>query len=131
MISSSNNTSTANTTRGQIRCGKLNHTPDLEGYIVVNCCSTSKDQLYKQLSPMLLGPYEYEMDATDYPLDEKNKPSKKVVIHNLENFWQFSKVWEGEEESFYNEKTKTNELRPNRLFFERRAEGWNDKKAHR
>ena len=125
------NNSTTTITPGQIRCGKLNHTPDLENYLVVNCCSTSKDQLYKQLSPMLLGPYEYEMDETDYALSAKHKLSKTVKIHNLENFWQFSKVWEGEEETFYNESTKTNETRPNNEFFDRRVTGWDDKKPHR
>ncbi|KAL9656933.1 hypothetical protein ABK040_007024 [Willaertia magna] len=121
--------------QGQIRCGKLNHNTELEGFTVINCCSTSNDKLYKQLSPMLLGPYEYEMNIdNDYPLEEikllkKNKNYKPEIIsiQNLENYWQFSKVWKEEEEL----NPEINEMRPNKTFFNRRLEGWKDKKAHR
>ncbi|KAG2379027.1 hypothetical protein C9374_007665 [Naegleria lovaniensis] len=120
-------TSSQQQSKGTVRCGKLNHTPDLEGFTVINCCSTSSDKLYKQLSPMLLGPYEYQMNPDhDYALAEPkhSKIEKTIQVHNLENFWQFSKVWQGEEEL----DPESGTTRPNKTFFERRMEGWNDKK---
>ncbi|KAF0973511.1 hypothetical protein FDP41_008215 [Naegleria fowleri] len=116
--------------KGTVRCGKLNHTPDLEGFTIVNCCSTSSDKFYKQLSPMLLGPYEYQMNPEhDYALSEHkhSKIEKTIQVYNSENLWQFSKVWPGEEEV----DRLTGQTRPNKTFFDRRMEGWNDKKAHR
>ena len=121
MLSQASSSTTSQKPRGQLRCGKLTDYVPLEGFTVVNCCSTSKDQLYRQLSPMLLGPYTYETDTSTGDKDF-HQP-----IHNLENFWQFSKVWDGEE-TF---DKSTNQMIPSKVFFDRRAEGWADKKAHR
>jgi len=110
-----------NDERGKVSCDKLPHRfapksvdkswPLREGYKNVNCCSAAPG-INKQLSPMKLGPYTYE------------HPGEGTFgITNLENLWQFSKVFVGEE----NPKTK----RPTSEFFDRRKNGWKDTKAHR
>ncbi|KAL9647411.1 hypothetical protein ABK040_006774 [Willaertia magna] len=104
---------------GEVRCSKLPQRfskgdkkwPTTPGFKNINCCSSARG-IFKGLSPMLLGPltYEYESEGT-------------FKITNLENMWQFSKVFPGEED----EKTG----QPNTDFFKRRKEGWKDKKPHR
>ncbi len=113
--------------RGQVRCNKLpnrfaslpedrNH-PQIEGFKNINVCSGSPSKDWRTLSPMLLGPIEYQFHEIG---DEKET---HLFATNLENLWQFSKVWPGEEDA----KTKL----PSRIFFTRRQQGWLDKKAHR
>jgi hypothetical protein len=112
--------------RGKIRCGKLVHRfdksvddhswPMVDGYMNINCCSSAPGD-YKNLSPMRLGPFYYKTEW------EGATPSETIKAENLENFWQFSKVWEGEDD------TETN--KPIDLFFERRKSGWEQVKGQR
>jgi hypothetical protein len=66
---------------------------------------------------MKLGPITYDLS------DDNNGETGQVKIKNLENCWQFSKVWTGEED----EDTE----KPTKEFWTRRKEGWEDVKAHR
>ncbi|EFC48496.1 predicted protein [Naegleria gruberi] len=111
--------------KGDVRCDKLpgrfskgnKKWPIVTGYKNVNCCSGASG-IFKELSPMKLGPYEYEHG------------SEKCTITNLENLWQFSKVFPGEEEQVRNDNGQLTKV-PNSEFFERRTKGWKDEKAHR
>ena len=81
---------------GQVRCAKQVHFrapkgvdksfPLTPGFTNVSVCSGSRTG--KVVSPMVLGPIDYEDDHTN----------GIVSVTNLENLWQFSKVWEGEDD---------------------------------
>ena len=98
--------------RGDVKCAKLVYhntkEPQLEGYETINVCSKAKDQ-FKSLSPFLLGPFYVQDEGIDY------------ISRNMENMWQFSKVFIGEEENG----------RPTEHFFERRNNAWESTRAHR
>jgi len=79
--------------------------PKIDGFRNINVCSSAHG-IWKELSPMNLGPIE----------------SGGVKAQNLENLWQFSKVWQGE---------VNNKGEIVKEFFERRAKGFKDKKGHR
>jgi hypothetical protein len=105
--------------RGEVRVGKLpffrgrsgdKTWPLIPGFKNVNVCSGAAG-IYKELSPMKLGP----ICISD------NWTCGKINVKNIENLWQYSKVWPGEEiEDF-----------PTTEFFERRKRGWADIKGHR
>lgn len=66
----------------RIACGQLIRTkphPSLLGYTAINVCSSSTP-FYRELSPMKLGPIT----------------AGGLTAQNLENLWQFSKVYEEE-----------------------------------
>lgn len=115
-----------NKQKGQVRCAKLPHRfdktltdkswPVVNGFKNVNVCSSAPGA-NKNMSPMKLGPIEYNLK------DDNNGKTGKVSIKNLENCWQFSKVWNGEED----EETGL----PTQEFWDRRKDGWDDTKAHR
>jgi hypothetical protein len=106
---------------GKVRCGKLQSRfapahvdkkwPAKEGYKNINCCSGAQG-IFKFLSPMKLVPSVYEYDGEE-----------TIQATNIENLWQFSKVWPGEEDP--------DTGLPNKEWFERRKNGWLDVKAHR
>jgi hypothetical protein len=98
--------------------------PVLEGYSRVNVCSGAPGQ-NKQLSPMLLGPITAKKHGwTDEDHGEKLYGVKRPFhARNLENMWQSSKVWEGEEDS-------TTKM-PGKAWYERRQRLWRDTKGHR
>jgi hypothetical protein len=85
--------------------------PNKEGYLNINVCSGAKG-IFAQLSPMRCGPISYEDSHTN----------GKVSVTNVENLWQFSKVWTGELD-------KKGE--PTEEFFDRREKGWKDPKGRR
>jgi len=107
--------------RGSIRVDKLPHYrtsadktwPQAEGFQNINVCSGAHG-IWNQLSPMRLGPIDYEGDEFT--------EGKEVSVKNLENLWQFSKVWTGEVDS---------EGNPTKEFCERRKLGWNQEKGQR
>ncbi|KAL0484431.1 Ldhc [Acrasis kona] len=115
-----------NGVRGRVRCNKLPHRfdktlkdkswPVVKGFKNINVCSGAPGA-YKNLSPMKLGPIEYNLK------DDGNGEEGTILIKNLENCWQFSKVWNGEEDK----RTKL----PVEEFWARRKTGWEDEKAHR
>lgn len=111
--------------RGTVVCNKLPHRfdktlvdkkwPVVKGYKNINVCSAAPGA-YKFLSPMKLGPIKYNLE------DDKRGETGVVKIKNLENCWQYSKVWEGEVDE--------NNL-PKEEFWTRRKDGWEDEKGHR
>ena len=102
---------TNNKKRGNVRVGKLPYRwdpnpgskkwPVVPGYKNINVCSGSQG-IYKQLSPMRLGPI--------------------AGSQKMENLWQFSKVLESELD---------NNGDPGQLFFDRRDEGFSSPKGIR
>ncbi len=125
---------------GQVRVDKLPHFrskqkdkswPNKEGFHNINVCSSATSFL-KQLSPMTLGPYVYEVGRTychavqflffSKILIFEQYQGEKIKVKNMENLWQFSKVWSGEVDSSGN---------PTKQFFERRRKGWADSKGRR
>lgn len=78
--------------------------PKMYGYRNINCCSSGK--AFSCLSPMKLGPIK----------------EKGLVSENLENFWQFSKVWKEDLDEEGNIKDE---------FYKRRKKAFSDKKATR
>ncbi len=126
-----------NAKRGQVRVDKLPGRfardeqgkpckwPSLESYVRVNVCSSAKG-MWKQLSPMLLGPINVNSLGYRWSDDEGHTLHKvplPQLISNVENLWQYSKVWPGDEDP------KTKAL--GREFFSRRSLGWHKKKADR
>jgi hypothetical protein len=83
--------------KGKIRCNKLPYRfskgnklwPNRRGYKNINVCSGST-QIYKELSPMKLGPIK------DIKVVGFNKKIYKIEAKNLENLWQASKVWKSD-----------------------------------
>jgi len=119
--------------KGKIRVDKLPHFrspagqnkkwPKVDGYKNINVCSSAAG-IWKQLSPMIIGKIDISK-LIDNNLDKGEEIyglKLPKAATNIENLWQFSKVWEGEvdDKGF-----------PTREFFERRNGGWKDKKAHR
>ena len=109
---------------GDVQCSKLVHYrapkdvdkrhPLRHGYLNINVCSGGTLP-FKQLSPMLLGPVrfkEYNKDGVicDYEAT------------NVENFWQFLKVWDADLDAAGNIKD---------AWFALRDAGWADPKPHR
>lgn len=78
--------------------------PKMYGYRNINCCTSSKS--FSCLSPMKLGPIK----------------EKGLVSENLENFWQFSKVWKDDLDEEGNIKEE---------FYKRRKKAFASKKATR
>ncbi len=99
--------------RGNVHVGKLPYRwdsspgpktwPVIPGYKNINVCSGARG-IYKELSPMLLGPI------------------LEVGAQKMENLWQFSKVLESELDDNGD---------PGQLFFERREEGFSSHKGIR
>lgn len=112
--------------RGKVRCGKLVHRfdtsgadknwPTVDGYMNINVCSNAPG-IYKNLSPMILGPIYYNT------ADEGDQTPVVLKAKKLENLWQFAKVWNGER----NEISK----KPIKAYFDRRKEGWEQEKGQR
>lgn len=108
--------------RGDVQCDRLPHRfrdevktwPVLDGYKNVNVCSSGAG-VWKQLSPMKLGPFRF----TEFYADGS---TADLSATNLENLWQSAKVWEGEEgpDGF-----------PTPAWYTRRSLICNDSKAHR
>lgn len=98
--------------------------PSKEGYFRVNVCSSGQGK-WKQLSPMLLGPIKLDELGGDWTKDagESLRVPLPKKIQNIENLWQYTKVWEGDEDP----KTQL----PSNLYFIRRNLGWNKKQADR
>ena len=109
--------------RGSVRCNKLPFRfskgpktwPNVDGFMNVNVCSGS-NQIYKELSPMKLGPIEVNV------VNSRNK-IKIRTAKNLENLWQASKVWEDD--------VYMDTGMPKKEWFKRRSRYFKDKKAHR
>jgi hypothetical protein len=103
---------------GKIRANKLPHRldksikdkswPKADGYKNIGVCSGSPG-IFKELSPMKLGPIKH---------DEAGLPAAK----NLENLWQYSKVFSGDVDAKGN-------ILPS--WFARRKQGFSDPKPHR
>jgi len=110
--------------RGQIRCNKLPYRfskvkektwPNVDGFKNINVCSGST-QIYKNLSPMKLGPIIFKVVDFDGNI-------KKIKAKNIENLWQASKVWKSD----IDDKTKE----PKEEWYETRNKYYKDEKAHR
>jgi hypothetical protein len=84
------------------------------GYLNVNVCSSSCNE-FKNLSPMLLGPIQF--DSTDSAGQRRT-----YTARNIENMWQFAKVWTDDLAADGTIKAK---------WFVFRDAGWADTKAHR
>lgn len=89
--------------------------PVIPGFKNINVCSGSPG-IWKFLSPMKLGPIMFVEKMPD-------GSEVKRTATNLENLWQASKVFPGEEDA----KTGV----PNHMWWTRRAKYWADTKAHR
>lgn len=93
--------------------------PVKEGFTRVNVCSSSRSS-ERLLSPMILGP----ISCRDIGIGESEcDVALPNLVKNIENLWQYSKVWQGDEDL----KTKL----PGKRFFVRRAAGWAKEKADR
>lgn len=105
-----------------VKCNRLPHRfgpgdkkwPVVDGYRNINVCSSGAG-VWKQLSPMKLGPIEF----TEIMADGSHRV---FTATNLENLWQSAKVWPGEEAP---------NGRPNAEWYKRRAAICADVKAHR
>jgi len=116
--------------RGDVQCARLVHyrapkdkEPDKRhpcrfGYRNINVCSGGVAP-FKYLSPMMMGPVH--MLATD-----KDGHMHMERALNIENAWQFSKVWSADVEPFGD---PNGTIKPE--WFEFRDSGWADAKAHR
>lgn len=117
--------------RGLVRVGKHpgrfsgQGWPELVGFTRINVTSGSKG-IWKQLSPFHLGPIEVSKygwnHATD-PGEKVRQVEMPLIATNVENVWQASKVWTGEENAI--------DKIPIKEFFTRRSAVWTDPKAHR
>lgn len=130
--------------KGDVRCGKLPHFrgsgiqhpdgsvtkkwPALPGYTNINVCSNGT--AHKNLSPMKVGPFilvEKKMitpwysDGVHPGFKSLNDTHQWIVVTNLENWWQGSKV--------YNVDVLNGIIQPS--FYERRAKMMADPKPHR
>jgi len=105
--------------------GKAFKWPVVEGFKNINCTSGGQG-IWWQLSPMYLGPIMVSewgwSHATDY--GEKTFGIEMPLQATcLENLWQYSKCWSGEDDPATNQ--------PEKVFFERRAKGWRQEKGQR
>lgn len=128
--------------RGQVRCGKIVHFrapkgedkthPKIPGFTNIN--ATSGNKTWKGLSPMVLGPFqviERRFPTRDYPdgvhpgFVAVNEQLQGAVSYNLENWWQYSKLYDvdGPFDLNYGNLPRT--------FLLRRAQGLGDPKPHR
>ena len=85
-----------------------------ENWLVYNVTSTSKENWCLELSPFFLGPIE---------LYSNDKDGKMIVAKNMENAWQFCKVYE--------QFTDKDGYSPSEAYWEWAQKGWNDSKPHR
>lgn len=93
--------------------------PSIEGYNRYNVCSSAHGES-KQLSPMVLGPVVLKDFGVEARVDKGVEcPSEASCV---ENAWQFSKVWEGEEDK---------DGRPTQVWYRRRRDGFLQKKGQR
>ena len=106
-----------------VRCNRLPYRfgtgekkwPVIHGFRNINVCSSGQG-VWKQLSPMKLGPILFDEHYPDGSVVEK-------TATNLENLWQSAKVWPGEED----EKTGY----PTPEWYTRRDKICHDVKGHR
>lgn len=124
---------------GNVKCNRIIHFrakasegskkhPVIEGYLNVNATSGNQGK-WGDLSPMKLGPFyltERLQPLTYYPNGvhpgfEAYGDKQRAFIYNLENAWQFSKV--------YDVDVINNVVQPS--FFQRRAKGFADSSPHR
>lgn len=85
-----------------------------ENWLVHNVTSTSKEKWCLEFSPFFLGPIEL------YP-DEKT--GQMYVAKNMENAWQFAKV--------YPQHANAEDQSPTDAYWKWAENGWNDAKPHR
>lgn len=99
--------------------------PAREGYSRFNVCSSARG-ITQELSPMLLGPVDIERFTGVKCADDQGKRLFGVELprlaENLENAWQYSKLWPGEESA---------EGTPTRKWYVRRREGFLQKRGQR
>jgi hypothetical protein len=128
-------------TRGRVVVDKLpgrysgKKWPVRDGYYRVNCTSGAPG-VWKQLSPMKLGPITVSRHGWNHKEDSGEQiynVKMPLQATNLENTWQASKVWNGESELRVESSTDLNTKysTPSKEFFTRRAAVWADEKAHR
>lgn len=85
-----------------------------ENWLVYNVTSTSKEKWCQEFSPFFLGPIELYPNATDGTM---------YVAKNMENAWQFCKVYEQFTDKDCNS--------PSEAYWKWAKTGWNDSKPHR
>lgn len=85
-----------------------------ENWIIQNVTSTSKDAWCLELSPFFLGPIE---------LYENPETGKPFIAQNMENAWQFCKV--------YSQFANSDDQAPTEAYWTWARKGWHDSKAHR
>ncbi|CAF0779268.1 unnamed protein product [Rotaria sordida] len=85
-----------------------------ENWLVYNVTSTTKEKWCSEFSPFFLGPIE---------LYSNNKDGKMFIAKNMENAWQFCKV--------YKQFTDTDGYSPSQAYWQWAENGWNDSKPHR
>lgn len=115
------------TLEGDVQCAAIVHYraksgdkrhPLRHGYRNINVCSGGTEP-YKRLSPMLLGPVHFsERDKTG--------AVRPYVAQNVENLWQFAKVWDEDVVPHGDPLGRIKES-----WFALRDAGWADTKAHR
>lgn len=113
---------------GCVQCAKIAHFrapkdvdkrwPMRYGYKNINVCS-SGTRPFRDLSPMFLGP----LRITDVDADGNKR---EYTAENIENAWQFSKVWSDDVEPAGDAAGVIK-----REWFTWRDRGWADRKAHR
>lgn len=124
---------------GDVKCNRIIHFrakacegskkhPVIEGYDNVNVTSGNQGR-WGALSPMKLGPFylvEQLKPLIPYPDGihpgfEKYSDKQRAFVYNLENCWQFSKI--------YDIDVVNGIVQPS--FFQRRAKGFGDSSPHR
>ncbi|CAF1195943.1 unnamed protein product [Rotaria sordida] len=85
-----------------------------ENWLVYNVTSTTKEKWCSEFSPFFLGPIE---------LYSNNKDGKMFIAKNMENAWQFCKV--------YKQFTDADGYSPSPAYWQWAENGWNDSKPHR
>ncbi|CAF3988462.1 unnamed protein product [Adineta steineri] len=85
-----------------------------ENWLLHNVTSTTKEKWCLEFSPFLLGPIELYPNAQD---------GKMYVAKNMENAWQFCKV--------YQQFTDEDGESPSEAYWKWAENGWNDSKPHR
>lgn len=85
-----------------------------ENWLTYNVTSTTREKWCLEFSPFFLGPIELYIN---------NKDGKIIIAKNLENAWQFCKVYE--------QFTNTDDHSPSEDYWKWAEEGWNDSQPHR
>ncbi|CAF1226600.1 unnamed protein product [Adineta ricciae] len=85
-----------------------------ENWLVYNVTSTTREKWCLEFSPFVLGPIEL------YP---NPKDGTMLVAKNMENAWQFCKV--------YQQHAETDDQSPSSAYWQWAGDGWNDSKPHR